>query len=159
MTTCTEGNSLYADLSDCLEKCSYFPEATDADGNKLQTATTGDSVQCRTNAAREAATSSAAKACPEASENGGIFSQNTCGSACDNYCDVIKANCGWSAGGQAHEYLFKNWDDCIKSCEVLPIGAPGVDMTTYMRDYTPVTEGGTALKCLKVDSKARVHSF
>jgi hypothetical protein len=131
-------------MAACLHTCYYFPEAVDDEGNKLQTATTGDSLQCRTNAALEAETGSAAKACPEAGENGGIFSQEVCGSACDNYCDMVKANCGWSPAAAAHNYLYKSRDECMKVCMVLPISdGVIVDMTTFLPTFEDITSGNS----------------
>lgn len=119
-THCAEVHA-YEDLSACVSACeTLMPRAaagTTADDN---------SVDCRVRYVVEAARSGdTAAACAAADVHG----NNTCGSWCDVYCDLMETNCEGQPGAYADR------DACLTACE------------GFAADGDPEADSGNTVQC------------
>lgn len=97
MANCSD-TTVYANADQCMLACEkLLPEGTDADEH---------SVECRTRYALEAASGDKATACAAADLHG----NDTCGSWCEVYCDLMDANCS----DQPSSYASSG--ECLEAC-------------------------------------------
>jgi hypothetical protein len=101
MSNCKGPNQQYADLTNCMKVCSFMPAGAPTDFGV-------DSVGCRTNAARAAA--SDARQCLGA----GPLSYGVCGNDCNTFCTVATSYCTVAGGFEGMDY--QSADDCESTC-------------------------------------------
>ncbi|MCA9528181.1 MAG: hypothetical protein KC549_17965 [Myxococcales bacterium] len=94
--------SMYQDLAQCMSTCALFPTGGSA--------SSGNNVECRAAAARDAGEN--ASRCAAAS----LTSDGTCGSACDGYCTQVMAHCS------TDPVVFDSLDTCLSTCALMPTG-------------------------------------
>jgi hypothetical protein len=113
MINCTGANAQYPDTSSCLAVCALFPQGTVG-------ATSGDSLECRYSLLQ--AFSAPATNCPRVGPAG----DGTCGSDCENFCDLVLANC-WT------DYLdggIKDPTSCNTTCSGFGRNSPHFSATS-----------------------------
>jgi len=90
MAACTGTRAQFASTADCLAYCATYPVS----GNQMPgTATSGNSVECRSYHASVALggdNSTRTTHCPHANA---VSGSNTCGNACDAYCQTFQTAC------------------------------------------------------------------
>ena len=111
-TNCTGDNAQYTDMAACMTYCETnggWEAGTLAD-------TSGNTIGCRLYHAGAPAVSDAVVHCPHAGPSGG----NTCGTWCDNYCQLALDNC---MGGNS---IWPDMAACAAACEGFDVtGTPG----------------------------------
>jgi hypothetical protein len=119
---CTGVKAQYSDKANCMKVCSKLPpgSATDA---------TGNTIGCRTNAAKTAAAN------PMGCWAAGPLGFGTCGSECDIFCGVATTYCS-AAGGYAGPALYASLDECINDCggwgHEIDATKPGIYSANYV---------------------------
>lgn len=143
-TACTDKNAQYKDKAECLVYCESkgkIPAGAASDVG-------GDTIGCRMYHAGVAAKSveNAATHCPHTGKSGG----NTCGTWCENYCQLAKSNCTGDAnslyaddkacmdkcaGGNATGAADSVSGNTVQ-CRIYHLGVAGTDATTA-KDHCP----------------------
>jgi hypothetical protein len=125
---CTGANAQYTDKANCMKVCSNLPAGMPADAN-------GNSVGCRTNAAKSAMmdTMAVKSSCWAA----GPLGFGTCGSECDIFCPIAISFCSAAAG-------YTSLENCMTDCggwghQPDPT-MPGIYSATYTPGATPETK-------------------
>ena len=125
MTNCSGVNAQYPSTAVCMAVCSHLQAGAPTDA-------TGDSVGCRTNAAKGAMAQTTA--IKDKCWAAGPLGFGTCGNECDILCPLVANACGAMA---------KYTPDCQSVCSqfghpVDQVGVPG--MGAYSGNYTPPTD-------------------
>jgi hypothetical protein len=125
---CTGANAQYTDKANCMKVCGTLPGGTPTDA-------TGNTVGCRTNAAKDAAldTMAVKNSCWFA----GPFGLGRCGSECDIFCPIAMSYCGAAAA-------YTSLEDCMTDCggwghQPDPT-MPGIYAANYTPGTTPETK-------------------
>lgn len=101
MDACTGDNVQYASEAACLALCATMPMGAEDDS-------TGNTVGCRLNSARNVKLTGEVKGCIAAGPSG----DDVCGSDCEAYCTSLEAIC-------PTEFATFN-GDCLSSCAAVP---------------------------------------
>ncbi|MEZ4474794.1 MAG: hypothetical protein R3F60_29190 [bacterium] len=94
--------TMYQDNDQCLASCALFPRGVAGSGN---------SVECRTEAARQAGAD--ANFCSAAS----LTSDGTCGTPCEGYCTQVMSHC------TADQAIYADNGECLAACDLMAGGA------------------------------------
>jgi hypothetical protein len=122
---CTTSRQQYSDLDACMKSCLAFPVGLASD-------TTGDTLGCRVDHARLAA--SAATECAPAGPGGG----GVCGENCDGFCDIVMTYCTDANAAK----IYDSRDACMADC-----AAHGTDVTFTAGDPGR-TDMGNEVACV-----------
>ncbi len=103
LANCSDTNSVYTDMDQCMSVCGAMPEGSEGDMS-------GDTAWCRAYHAGDPAKGDPGTHCQHASANGG----GVCGSYCEAYCDQTMANCN------AANEIYSSSDECMAACAAFP---------------------------------------
>ena len=101
LDNCTEDNAVYKTRNTCINTCNALPKGSEDEG-------IGNTVACRTERARAAA-SSPDEECAAAGPNG---DNGACGTSCEAWCELLKSEC-------PDEYV--GLRDCPTACSAIPV--------------------------------------
>jgi len=115
---CNGTNMPFSTTDECLKYCATFPVS----GNQIPgTATSGNSLECRSYHVGVALISPAAvDKTAHCSHARAVSASNTCGTACDAYCNT------WIGGCNAtYTSKYSSWADCTSKCATWSAGTAG----------------------------------